>query len=151
MDCRMSGFPVLHYLLEFAQSYVHWAGDAIQQSHPLPPPSPFAFNLSQHQGLFQWVHSLHQVAKVLELPSASASVFPMNIQGWLPLGLVWSCSPRDSQKSFPAPQFKSINSSALSLLYSSLLTSIHDYWKNHSFDYKHLCWQTDVFAFQYIV
>ena len=67
--------------------------------------------------------------------SASASVSPMNIQGGLPLGLVWSpCSPRDSQKSFPAPQFKSINSSALSLLYGSPLTSIHDYWKNHSFD-----------------
>ena len=68
--------------------------------------------------------------------SASASVLPMNIQGWfLYDGLVGSpCCPRDSQESSPTPQFKSINSSVLSFLYSSNLTSIHDYWKNHSFD-----------------
>ena len=61
---------------------------------------------------------------------------PMNIQDWFPLdGLVWSpCSPRNSQESSPTPQFKSINSSALSFLYSPTLTSIHDYWKNHSFN-----------------
>ena len=66
--------------------------------------------------------------------SASTSVLPMNIQGWFPLdGLVGSpCSPRDSQESSPIPQFKSINSSALNFLYSPALTSIHDYWKNHS-------------------
>ena len=66
MDCSTSGFPVLHYLLEFAQSIVHWIGDSIQPSCPLSSPSP-AFNLSQHQGLFQWISSSHQVAKVLEL------------------------------------------------------------------------------------
>ena len=68
--------------------------------------------------------------------SASVSVLPMNIQDWLPLGLAgWiSCSPRDSQESSPTPQFKSINFSALSFLYSPTLTSIHDYWKNHSLD-----------------
>ena len=68
--------------------------------------------------------------------SASASVLPMNIQDWFPLDwLVWSpCSPRESQESSPIPQFKSINSSALSFLYGPTLTSIHDYWKNHSFD-----------------
>ena len=68
--------------------------------------------------------------------SASTSVLPMNIQDWSPLGwLVRSpCSPRDSQESSPTPQFKSINSSALSFPYSPTLTSIHDYWKNHSFD-----------------
>ena len=63
----MPGFPVLHCLPEFAQIHVHWVSDAIQPSHPLPPSSPPAFNLSQHQGLFQWVGSLHQVAKVSEL------------------------------------------------------------------------------------
>ena len=63
MDCSTPGFPVLHYLLEFAQTHVRWVDDAIQPSHPLLPPSPPAFNLSQHQGLFQWVGSLHQVAK----------------------------------------------------------------------------------------
>ena len=60
-------FPVLHYLLEFAQTHVHWADNAIQPSHPLSPLSPPAFNPSQQQGLFQWIGSLHQVAKVLEL------------------------------------------------------------------------------------
>ena len=67
MNCIMPGFPVLYYLLEFAQSHVHLVGDAIQPSHPLSPPSPFALNLSQHQGLFQCVDSSHQVAKVLKL------------------------------------------------------------------------------------
>ena len=66
MDCSMPGFPVHHHLVEFAQTHVHWIGDAIQPSHPLLFPSPPAFNLSQHQGLFQWVDSLHQVAKLLE-------------------------------------------------------------------------------------
>ena len=67
MDCSTPGFPVLHYLPEFAQTDVHWVGDAIQPSHPLSAPSPPAFNLSQHQDLFQWVSSLHQVVKVLDL------------------------------------------------------------------------------------
>ena len=67
MDCSTPGFPVLHHLSEFAQTLVHWASDAIQPPHPISPPYPLAPNLSQHQGLFQWVDSLHQVAKVLEL------------------------------------------------------------------------------------
>ena len=57
MDCSTPGFPVLHYLPEFVQTHVHQVGDAIQPSHPLSSPSPFAFNLSQHQGLFQWIFS----------------------------------------------------------------------------------------------
>ena len=109
MDCSTSGSSVLHYLPEFTQTHVHWVGDAIQPSHPLSPPSPPAFNLSQHQGLFQWVSSLHQVAKVL---AGSAWVFPVNIQGWFPLGLngLISFCRRDFQGSSPAPQFKSTNS-----------------------------------------
>ena len=73
--------------------------------------------------------------------SASASVLSMDIQGWFPLGLTcWSlCCPRDSQKSSPAPQFKSIYSLVLSLFYGPTLTSVHDYWKNHNFDYMELC------------
>ena len=63
--CSTPGLPVHHQLLEHAQ--LHRVGDAIQTSHPLPPLSPPAFSLSQHQGLFQWVSSSHQVAKVLEL------------------------------------------------------------------------------------
>ena len=67
MDCSTPGFPVLHHFPELAQTYVHWVDEAIQPSCPPLSPSPPAFNLSQHQGLFQWVGSLHQVAKVLEL------------------------------------------------------------------------------------
>ena len=67
MNCSTPGFPVLHYFPEFVQAHVHWVSDAIQPFHPLLSPSFLALNLSQHQGFFQWVHSSHQVAKVLEL------------------------------------------------------------------------------------
>ena len=66
MNRSMPGLPVHHQLLEFTQTHIHWVGEAIQPSHPLSSPSPPAFNLSQHQGLFKWVSSLHQVAKMLE-------------------------------------------------------------------------------------
>ena len=85
MDFRMSGLPVHHQIPELGQTHVHWVSDAIQSSHPLSSPSPPAFNLSQHQRLFQGVSSLQQVAKILEFP-ASASVLPMNNQDWFPLG-----------------------------------------------------------------
>ena len=67
MDCSITGFPVLHYLPELAQTHVHRVSGAIQPSHPLSPTSQLALNLSQHQGLFQSVNPSHQVAKVLEL------------------------------------------------------------------------------------
>ena len=63
MNCSMSGLPVHHHLTEFTQNHVHRVSDAIQPSHPLPSPSPPAFNLSQHRGLFKWVSSLYQVEK----------------------------------------------------------------------------------------
>ena len=66
MDCSMPGLPVHYQLPEFTQTHVHWVGDAIKPSHPLSSSSPPALNLSQHQGLFKWVSSVHQVAKVLE-------------------------------------------------------------------------------------
>ena len=66
MNCSTSGLPVHHQIPESTQTHVHWVGDAIQPSHPLSPPSPPALNLSQHQGLFKWVNSSHQVAKLLE-------------------------------------------------------------------------------------
>ena len=66
MNRSTPGFPVHYHLPELTQTHVHWVGDAIQPSHPLSSPSPPAFNLSQHQGLFQWVSSLHQVAEVLK-------------------------------------------------------------------------------------
>ena len=113
----------------------HWVDGAIQPSHPLLSPSPPPLNLSQHQGLFQWAGSSHQVAKVLEFQLQHQSfqlIFRIDfLQDWL---VGSPCSPRDSQESSPTPQLKSINSSVLSFLYSPTLTSIHDYWKNHSFD-----------------
>ena len=128
MECSMPGFPILHHLMELAQTHIHWIGDAIRPSHPLSSPSPPAFSLSQHQGLFQWVSSFHQVAKVLEFQLQHQSFQWIFRVDFLLDWLVWSsCSPRDSQEFSPAPQFESINSLALSLLYGPTLTSIHSY------------------------
>ena len=135
MDCSRPGFPVRHYLPELTQTHVHRVSDVIQPSHPLSSPSPPAFNLSQHQGLFKWVSSSHQVAKVLEFQLQHQSYRWTTRTDLLYDGLVrYLCSPRDSQESSPTPQFKSINSSVLSFLYGPTLTSIHDYWQNHSLD-----------------
>ena len=103
----MSGFPVLHYILECAQTHVHWASDAIQISHPLPSSSPPSFNLSQHQGLF--------LLSVLPIRwpnywSFSFSIRPFKwYSGLISLRTDWfDLLVRDSQESSPAPQFKSI-------------------------------------------
>ena len=129
MHCNMPGLPVHHHLLQFTQTNVHWVGDSIQPSHPLLSPSLPALNFSQHQSLFQWVSSLHWVAKVLEfqLQHQSFQWTPRTELLWD--GLVGSpCSLRDSQESSPTPQFKSINFSVLSFLYSPTLVSIHVYF-----------------------
>ena len=133
MDCSTPGLPVRHHLLELAQIHVHWVGDAIQPSPPLLSPSVPAFNLSQHQVLFKLAGSSHQVTKVSELQYQSFQwIFRVD---FFQNGLVGSpCSPRDSQESSPALQFKSINSLALSFIYGPTFTSVHDYWKTHSFD-----------------
>ena len=100
----------------------------------------FAFCLSQHRGLFQWVSSLDQAPKVLELQLQHQSFQWILMIDFLSHWLVWSpCSPRDSQESSPAPQFKSVNSLVLNLLYGpTLTTSTHNYWKKQSFDYTDL-------------
>ena len=124
MDWSIPGLPVHHQLPEFTQNHVHWVSDAIQPPHPLSSPSPSAFNLSQHQGLFKWVSSSHQVAKVLEFQLKHQSLQWTPRTDLLQDGLVGSpWSPRDSQASSPTSQFKSINSSVLSFLYSP--TRIH--------------------------
>ena len=98
------------------------SGDTIQTSHPLSSPSPPAFNLSQHQGLFQGVNSSHQVAKILELQLQHQYFQGIIRTDFLQDWLVWSpCSPRDPQESSPTPQFKSINSLILSFLYGPTL------------------------------
>ena len=135
MSCSTPGLPVHHQLPEFTQTQVHRVSDAIQPSHPLSSPSPPAPNPSQHQSLFQWVSSSHEVAKVLEFQLQHHSFQRIPRADLLQNGLVGSpCSPRDSRQSSPTPQFKSINSSVLSLLHSPTLTSIHDHRKNHSLD-----------------
>ena len=135
MNRSTPGLPVHRQLPEFTQTHVHRVSDAIQPSHPLSSPSPPAPNPSHHQSLFQWVSSSHEVAKVREFQLQHRSFQRNPRADLLQNGLVGSpCSPRDSQESFPTPQFKSINSSVLSLLHSPSLTSIHDHWKNHSLD-----------------
>ena len=135
MNRSMPGLPVHHQLPEFTQTHVHRVSDAIQPSHPLASLSPPAPNPSQHQSLFQWVNSSHEVAKVLEFQLLHHCFRRNPRADLLQNGPVGSpCSPRDSQESSPAPQFKSTNSSALSFLHSPTLTSIHDHRKNHSLD-----------------
>ena len=125
MDCSTPGFPVLHYLPEFAQTHVHWVGDAIQPSHSLLPPSPPVFNLSQHQGLSQVVGSLYKMAEQLGA-SASASVLPMNIQGWFPLRLI---------------RLNSLLSKGLSRVFSSTTIRKHQFFSTQPFLWSnsHIC------------
>ena len=130
MDCSTPGFPVHHYLPEFAQIHVYWVGDAIQPSHPLLPSSPPALNLSQHLRI-RWP----------KYWSFSFSISPfIEYSGLISFRIYWFdlLAVQGTLKSL-LQQFNSINSSALSLLYSPTLTSIHDYWKNHSFDYTDPC------------
>ena len=135
MDGSMPHLPVHHQFPEFTQSHIHWVSDAIQPSHPLLSPSPPVFSRSQHQGLFKWVSSSQQVAKVMEFHLQHQSIQWMFRNDFLQDGLIGSSwSPRDSQESSSTPLVKSISSSALSFPYSPSLTSIQDYWKNHSFD-----------------
>ena len=133
MDCSMPGFPVHYQLLEFTKTHVHWVRDAIQQSHSA---IPFFLHLQSFtaSGSFQMTQFLASVGQSIGV-SASASFLPMNIQGFFSFRIYWFdlCSPRDSQESSPVPQFESIHSLALSLLYGPPLTSIRDYWKHHSF------------------
>ena len=123
MDCSTPGFPVHYQLPEPTHTHVH-------PSHPLSSPSPPTFNLSQHQffpmsQFFAWDGQSIGV-------SASASVLPMNIQDWFPLG--WTGWISLQSKGLSRVFSKSINYSALSFPHSPTLTSIHDHWKNHSFD-----------------
>ena len=118
MNCSMPGFPVLHYLPEFAQTHVHWVGDAIQPSHPLSPPCP-PLKSFPALGSFpiSWLFTLGGQSTGA---SASASVLPMNIQGQFPsgfTGLILLKSKGLSLKSLLQYHFKSINSLALSLLW----------------------------------
>ena len=110
--------------------------------------TPFSFCLQSFpaSGSFPMRRLLASGSQRIE---ASASVLPMNIQDWFPLGWTgWiSVQSKGLSETSPTPQFKSINTSLLSFLYSPTLKSIHDYWKNHSLDQMYLCWQRNVSAF----
>ena len=148
MNRSTPGLPVHHQLPEFTQTHVHRVRDTIQPSHPLSSPSPPAPNPSQHQSHFQWINSSHEVVKVLEFQLYHDS-FQRNPRADLfQNGLVGSpCSPRGSQDSSPTPPLRRIHSSAFSLLYGPVPTSVHDYWEEHSFDSTDRCRQSDVSAF----
>ena len=145
MDCSTPGLPVHHQLPEFTQTHVHWVGDAIQPSilhHPiLLLPSIFP----SIRIFFQWVSFSHQVARVSSFDISLSNEHPGLISfrmDWLDLLAV-----QETQESSLTPQFKSIDSLALRFLYSPTLTSMYDQWKNHSFDYMDLCWQSNVSPF----
>ena len=130
MDCSMPGFTILHYLPEFAQTHVHWVWDANQVSHTLS--SPFSSCLQSFPASESLPMSHHFASGGQSIgASASASVLPMNIQDWFPLGLtdLIYLHPRGSQEFSLTPQFKNINYSVLSFPYGPTLTTIHDYWK----------------------
>ena len=135
MNRSTPGLPVHHQLPESNQTHVHRVGDVIQPSHPLWSLSPPALNLSQHQGLFKWVSSLHQVAKILMFP-ASTSVLPMNTQEWSPLGWTgWiSLQSKGLSRVFSNTTVQKHQFFGAHLSLSPTLTSILDYWKNHSLD-----------------
>ena len=127
-DCSMPGFPVHHQLLEFAQTQPSswWYHPTISFFVV-----PFSFHLQCFPASVSFPLSQLFASGGQSIgASASASVLPMNIQDWFPLGLTRSpCSPRDSQESSPIPQFKSMNFLTLSFFYGPTLTFIHDYWK----------------------
>ena len=131
MKCNTAGLLVHHQLPEFTQTHIHRVCDAIQPSHPLL--SPFLLPSFPGSRSLLISHLSPSVGQSTGA-SASASVFPMDIQVWFPLGLTGLilCRPRDSKESFPALQLESISSLALSLLYGPTFTSEYDYWKNHS-------------------
>ena len=146
MDCSMPGLPVPHHFPEFAQVPVHrWCCPAISSSDTL---FSFCSQSFPASGTFPVSFLSHHMTKMLELQSQHQSsqwIFRVDIPYDC---LIWSpCSPRDSQESSPAPQFKGINSLVFCLLYSPPFTTIRDHWKDHSLDYTDLCWHRIVTLF----
>ena len=129
MDCSMPSFPVHHLLTELAQIHVHQVSDAIQPCHPLLSPSPPALSLSR---IMVFSNESAICIRWSKYWSFSFNISPSNIQDWFPLDRLARSPgcPRDSQESSLKPQFKSINSSALSFLYSPALTPMCDHWRS---------------------
>ena len=147
LDCSMPSFPVLHSLMEFAQTHVHWVDDNIQPSHPLLPPFllPLIFPCT---GFFPRSQLFTSGDENIGT-SASASVLPMKVHSLFLLGFsgLISLLSKGLSRDFSSTTTQEHHSLTLSFLYNITLTSIHDYWKNHSFDYMDLCGQSDVSAF----
>ena len=143
----MPGFPFFHHLPEFAQIQVHWVGDAIQPSYPLTLPLllpsiiPISRVFFNESSLCIWWSKYWSFSFSISPSSEYSALISFRID-WI-IGLL-AVQRTLSQESSLAPQFKGINSSALSLFYCLALTSIQDYWNNHSFDYTDLCWQSDI-------
>ena len=152
MNRSTPGLPVHHQLPEFTQTRVYGVSDAIQQSHPLSSPSPPAFNLSQHHGLFKTVSSLH--GRNIGV-SASTSVLPMNIQDWSPLGWTgWiSLQSKGPSRVFSNTTVQKHQFFGAQLFYTLTLISIRDYCKNHNLNWMDLVGEimNNVSAFQYAV
>ena len=132
MDCSTPDSSVLRYHLELAKICVHWVSEAIQPSHPPPPPSPSAFSLSQHHGLFPWVSSSYHVAKILGLSISPSHEYLGLIS--LITGLISLLSKGLSRVFWSTTLYNPH-------LRHLTLTSVYDYWKNHSFYYTHICRQ----------
>ena len=142
VDWSTPGFPVLHCLPEFVQVHVHWVGDAVSSS--ATPFSCLQSFLASGSFPVNWLFTSD--AQSIGT-SASASVLAVIIQSWFPLRLTGLISVQSKRLLRIISQSESINSSGPTLLYSLTLTSLYDYWKNHSFDYTNFCQQSDVFAF----
>ena len=126
MDCSTPSLPVHPQIPELAQTYVHWVSDAIQPSHPLLSPSPPAFNLTQHQGLFQWVSSSHQVVKVLEFQLQHQSF------QWTPRTDLLAVQGNLAVENLLQHHSSKASILRCSAFFIAQLTSIHDQWRKHS-------------------
>ena len=150
MDHSTPGLPVHHQLLEFTQTHIHWVGDAIQPSHPLSSPSPPAFSLSQHPGLFKWVSSSHQVAIGV---SASTSVLPINIEDWSPLRWAGWISLQSKGLSKSLLQYHSSKALIPQCSAFFVVQLSHPYMTTGKTIVRldKLCWQSNASAFEYAV
>ena len=150
MDCSTPGLPVLHHLPELLK---FMSTEPVMPSNHLILCCPLLLLPSIFPSISVFSNELALPIRWAKYWSFSFSINPSNeYLGLISFRIDWSpCSPRDSQESSPTPQFKSNSSSALSLLYGPALTSVLDYWKNHSFDYNFdytdLCWQSNISAF----
>ena len=145
MNCSTPSFPVFHYLPEFAQTQVHWVNDAIQPSHPLSPPSLPALNLSKHQGLL-----MNRLFTTYDQGiGASASVPPMNIQGWFPLGLTCLIFLQFKGLSRVFSNFIVRNHQFfhIHIHISHFMTQLSKLYMTNGKTIMQLCWQSDVSAF----